>query len=127
MSRIRVKICGITSPEDAELAAELGADYLGLNFYDRSPRYVGLARAREIVAAVADRADVVGVFVNAPPSTIERIDDGDPLIRGRGHHPLLAADVGDVGEAAVARDQRGCRRDSGYRAALRGVTGLSGQ
>ena len=55
MARIRVKICGVTRPEDAELAVELGADYLGLNFFPQSPRFLEELRAREIAAAVSGR------------------------------------------------------------------------
>jgi phosphoribosylanthranilate isomerase len=63
---MRIKICGITRVEDAVLAAELGADFIGLNFYPPSPRYLDLERAGEIREAVAGRCRVVGVFVNAP-------------------------------------------------------------
>lgn len=45
----KIKICGITSPEDALLAAEAGADAIGLNFYEQSPRYVTPERGKEIV------------------------------------------------------------------------------
>lgn len=65
-----VKICGITNLEDALLAAELGADELGFNFYENSSRFVNPL----LVAKIADRlpADVgrIGVFVN---EQIERI------------------------------------------------------
>ena len=37
---VRIKICGITNPADAELAASLGADWIGLNFYAKSPRII---------------------------------------------------------------------------------------
>jgi phosphoribosylanthranilate isomerase len=60
----RVKICGITTPEDASLAAELGASAIGMLFWPSSPRVVDRARAREIVAAVPAAVDTVGVFVN---------------------------------------------------------------
>ena len=53
------------------MAIEMGADYLGLNFYEGSPRFVDLARAQQIAAAVAGAAPLVGVFVNAPPTTVE--------------------------------------------------------
>ena len=69
-----MKICGVTRPEDALLAADLGASYLGLNFFRPSPRYVEPARAREIAAAVAGRVPLVGVFVNCPQDEIEAID-----------------------------------------------------
>jgi phosphoribosylanthranilate isomerase len=61
----RIKICGITTVEDAALAVEAGADAIGLNFYEQSPRCVTPARAGEIAAAVPEGVDLVGVFVNA--------------------------------------------------------------
>jgi phosphoribosylanthranilate isomerase len=64
MSGPRIKVCGVTRAEDALLAAELGADFLGLNFWPRSPRRVGLEEARAIADAVRGRVRVVGVFVN---------------------------------------------------------------
>ena len=47
MTRPKVKVCGVCRPEDAVLAADLGADYLGLNFHPPSPRYVAPERAAE--------------------------------------------------------------------------------
>lgn len=70
---VRVKICGVTRPEDAERAVRLGADIVGLNFYERSRRYVGLDAARRIVAAIPDPVWRVGVFVNATREQIEEI------------------------------------------------------
>jgi phosphoribosylanthranilate isomerase len=60
---IRVKICGITSPEDARAAHDLGADFLGVVFAD-GPRRVSVADARRIRDAVPD-ALIVGVFADA--------------------------------------------------------------
>jgi phosphoribosylanthranilate isomerase len=68
----KVKVCGVVDPDNARLAVDLGADFLGLNFYPRSPRYVGPGRAREIADAVRGRTTLVGVFVNAPPAEIEK-------------------------------------------------------
>lgn len=69
----QVKVCGITTVDDARLAVELGAAYLGLNFYSGSPRFLSVERAREIADATGRRAVLVGVFVNAPPAEVEKI------------------------------------------------------
>jgi phosphoribosylanthranilate isomerase len=58
----RIKICGITTPEDALLAADLGADAIGLNFYEKSPRFA--VRAQEICTSAPPEVLRVGVFVN---------------------------------------------------------------
>lgn len=71
----RVKICGITRPEDAVLAADLGADYLGLNFSPMSPRCISIERGREIAEAVEGRVRLVGVFVDQPAEEIAEISD----------------------------------------------------
>ena len=59
-----VKICGLTTVDDALHCIDAGADAIGLNFWPGSPRRVDVATAREIVEAVADRATMVGVFVD---------------------------------------------------------------
>jgi phosphoribosylanthranilate isomerase len=61
---VRVKICGITKPEDAKLAAELGAHAIGLNFYDQSPRCITPFAAAELIRRLPPFVAVVGVFVN---------------------------------------------------------------
>lgn len=58
----RVKVCGITRPEDALIAINAGADYIGLIFAQSSPRNVELETAREVRTAVGNRAKIVGVF-----------------------------------------------------------------
>jgi phosphoribosylanthranilate isomerase len=62
----RIKICGITDPDDARNAALLGADAIGLNFYEKSPRCIDPVRATRIVESVPALISVVGVFVNHP-------------------------------------------------------------
>jgi len=68
-----IKICGITNLEDALAAIDAGADYLGFNFYERSPRYIAPDAARRIIARLPANATKVGVFVNEPLEEIERI------------------------------------------------------
>lgn len=68
---VRIKVCGITRCADAELAADLGVDFVGLNFYPPSPRCLALEAAAAIARVVKGRAQVVGVFVNAARSYIE--------------------------------------------------------
>jgi phosphoribosylanthranilate isomerase len=61
----RVKICGLTRLDDAELAVELGAWALGMVFYQPSPRRCSLAEAERIAATMRRRVELCGVFVNA--------------------------------------------------------------
>lgn len=65
-SPAKVKICGITNLEDAELAVDLGAWALGMIFYEGSPRRCSLAEAQRIVARLRRRVELCGVYVNAP-------------------------------------------------------------
>jgi phosphoribosylanthranilate isomerase len=62
----RVKICGLTSLEDAEQAVELGAWALGMIFWPNSPRACPVEQAEAIGAQLHRRAELAGVFVNAP-------------------------------------------------------------
>jgi phosphoribosylanthranilate isomerase len=69
---VKVKICGVRTVADARAAVDSGADFLGLNFHPASPRYVDEDTAAAIAAAVTD-AHLVGVFVDAPRSDMERL------------------------------------------------------
>lgn len=72
MASTRIKICGITRPEDAQAAAANGADAIGLVFHAASPRYVTHEKARAVVAAVPPFVSVVALFVNEPADSIAR-------------------------------------------------------
>jgi phosphoribosylanthranilate isomerase len=69
---IRVKICGITNVADAEAAAEAGANLIGLNFYEKSPRFITEPDAAKVRAAVPKGVDAVGVFVNVTSEEVLR-------------------------------------------------------
>jgi phosphoribosylanthranilate isomerase len=69
---VKVKVCGITTPEDAQMAGDSGADAIGLVFAE-SPRQVSVEEAREIAAALPDGVLKVGVFVDEKPAEVLRI------------------------------------------------------
>jgi phosphoribosylanthranilate isomerase len=69
----RVKICGVTNVEDATAAVEAGADAIGLNFYEGSPRYLTSEAGGKIISKLNGRSVCpVGVFVNAPYEDVIR-------------------------------------------------------
>lgn len=68
--RLRVKICGITSIEDALDAIRSGADQLGFNFYEKSPRFIDPSLAKSIIEKLEGRVLTIGVFVN---DSVDRI------------------------------------------------------
>jgi len=70
MDRVQIKICGVTTLEDANLCADLGVDMIGLNFYRQSPRYLEPDQARKIIEALPRRICRVGVFVDATAEQI---------------------------------------------------------
>lgn len=73
MNRTRIKICGITNPDDALLAVEAGADAIGLVFYEPSPRAVSLAQAAKICSVIPAFVSVVALTVDATPALMQAI------------------------------------------------------
>ena len=73
MSPTRIKICGITRPEDALAAASSGADAIGLVFYADSPRAVTVQEAKDIAQVLPPFVTLVSLFVNAPAETISNV------------------------------------------------------
>ena len=71
----KIKFCGITRLDDAELAVAAGAWAIGLIFWPHSPRRAELDAAAEIAAAVKRRAEVAGVFVNATLDEVAQTAD----------------------------------------------------
>ncbi len=95
--RTRVKICGITRVEDALAAAGAGADAIGLVFYERSPRAIGIEQARAIVIALPPFVSAVGLFVDARPETVRAVLDALPLDLLQFHGDECGADCGSYG------------------------------
>ncbi|WP_043315492.1 phosphoribosylanthranilate isomerase [Microbulbifer sp. HZ11] len=136
---MRVKICGITSVEDARLAVDAGADALGLVFYPPSPRHVTAERAAEIASAVSPFAVLTGLFVDAHPQDVEDIlklvplnllqfhgDENAPYCR-QFHRPYMKAlrmkpGLDPVEAMAAYPDARGILLDA-YRKGVPGGTG----
>jgi phosphoribosylanthranilate isomerase len=87
--RLLVKICGITSPEDARLASEAGADAIGFVFWLMSPRKVDPQRAATVARGLPDHVLRVGVFVDAPVDEMARVADavGLDLLQLHGNEP----------------------------------------
>lgn len=95
MSRVFVKVCGITSPDDAQLAVEAGADAVGLVFWPDSPRQVSVGAAREISDALPPFVVRVGVFVDAAPGELARVAEaaGLDMLQLHGAEPPEILDV----------------------------------
>jgi phosphoribosylanthranilate isomerase len=72
---MEIKICGITSMEDAAMAFAYGADALGFIFYEQSPRYVSPEAAMRVIRNLPDDISKVGVFVNHDIHAVREIYD----------------------------------------------------
>jgi phosphoribosylanthranilate isomerase len=90
--RLLVKVCGITSPEDAALVVDAGAHAIGLVFWPRSPRSVSPERAAAIVRELPDTVLRVGVFVDAPAEEMASVADvvGLDVLQLHGEEPPSA-------------------------------------
>jgi phosphoribosylanthranilate isomerase len=88
--RTRIKVCGVTRPEDARLVVALGIDALGFVFWPRSPRYVTAAQAAAIASALPPMFCTVGVFVDQPVEEVRRIasEVGLSAVQLHGDEPL---------------------------------------
>ncbi|WP_299784677.1 phosphoribosylanthranilate isomerase [uncultured Marivita sp.] len=78
-SDIRVKICGLTRPEDVTACATAGAAYIGLNFFPKSPRFVSFETARDLAVDVPIGVGKVGLVVNADDAFLDELIAKVPL------------------------------------------------
>ncbi|HEX8956907.1 MAG TPA: phosphoribosylanthranilate isomerase [Burkholderiaceae bacterium] len=79
MTRTRIKICGITREQDIHAVANSGADALGLVFYEKSPRHLGVDQAAKLARAVPPFVTVVGLFVNPSVDYVREVLAKVPL------------------------------------------------
>src|SRR5262249_26701839 len=95
---VKLKVCGVTSLEDARTAIDCGAEYLGFNFYTKSPRYIEPPSARAIIERLPDDIICIGVFVNEsrPEDVVEILRaSGTQVAQLHGDEsPDYGADVG---------------------------------
>lgn len=89
----QVKICGLTRPQDVELACALGAAYVGLNFAAGSPRRVSVEAARALVASVPSGVARVGVFVGETSEQIRQAIEAASLDLIQIHRALREEDL----------------------------------
>jgi len=98
-----VKICGVTTPEDAAMAAAAGADAIGINLWPGSKRFVPPADAKRVVAAIPPAVLKVGVFVGASAEDVARRIDELGLDRAQLHGDETPAAFAAVPGARIVR------------------------
>jgi phosphoribosylanthranilate isomerase len=102
-TRLLIKICGVTRPEDAAHAAAAGADAIGVNLWPGSRRFADDATARAVLDAVPPGVLRVGVFVNAPAAEVAARLEALGLDRAQLHGDERAADFAVLDPARVIR------------------------
>ena len=129
---IRVKICGLTTPEAVAAAAEGGAAYVGFVFFPRSPRNIGIEQARELALEVRPGIAKVALTVDADDALIDSINSRVPLdmfivpLMEKGKVAALAVHAGVWTSAALAAPVRAVPRLRGDPAECVVVAGFCG-
>ncbi len=95
-SKIKIKICGLTEPAHVASAVAVGTDYLGFNFFPRSPRYVSHAQAASLIATVPGHVQNVALVVDPDDATLEALFAEVPfdILQLHGHEsPARVAEI----------------------------------
>jgi phosphoribosylanthranilate isomerase len=134
--RTRIKLCGLSGPQDVTAAVAAGADAIGLVFYEKSPRNVSIEQARALLAGLPPYLSAIGLFVNAQAGQVQDVLNRVPLsglqFHGDETPEQCAAIAGAVGRSYTralrikpemqANDlleyERACRQASPYFSAL---------
>ncbi len=107
MEKVKLKVCGITSLEDARAAIDCGAEFLGFNFYRKSPRYIAPKAARTIIEQLPNEITTVGIFVNeAQPQDVLKILNASRAQLAQLHGDEDAAYCAAVGAERVIKALR---------------------
>ncbi|MBL6637305.1 MAG: phosphoribosylanthranilate isomerase [Planktomarina sp.] len=77
--KVRAKLCGLTTPDDIDAAAAAGAAYIGLVFFEKSPRNVAIETARSLAIHAPAGLAKVALVVNADDAALDRVTDRVPL------------------------------------------------
>jgi phosphoribosylanthranilate isomerase len=101
-----IKVCGITSPSDAELAVEAGADAIGVNLWPESKRFVDDGTARDVLAAIPEGILKVGVFVNEPAAEVAARLESLGLDKAQLHGNERATDFASLDGSVIIRAAR---------------------
>ncbi|HEY5741601.1 MAG TPA: phosphoribosylanthranilate isomerase [Terrimicrobiaceae bacterium] len=117
-SPLQIKICGITSLADAEMAIAAGADALGFNFFSGSKRYIPLEKNQSWIAALAGRVFRVAVVVNAGQDELERLKEAGCFEAVQFHGDETPEDCADAGFPVWIRAIR-VKDKASYASALR--------
>jgi phosphoribosylanthranilate isomerase len=122
MARLIVKICGVTTPDDAALAVAAGADAIGVNLWPGSKRYVTPEAARDVLAAVPAGVLKVGVFVDAPSDDVAHLIKELELDRAQLHGDEAPAHFGRLDRRLIrvvrVRDASSFEAEAGWSPAL---------
>jgi phosphoribosylanthranilate isomerase len=114
VSGVRIKVCGIIHPDDAQAAVDAGVDLVGLNFVPRTPRCLDLRRAEAISERVAGRVERVAVFRDASWEEIERVIRRIEVERVQLHGDEPPEDVEQV-DLPVIKAIRGADKEAAER------------
>ncbi|MEM0952502.1 MAG: phosphoribosylanthranilate isomerase [Pseudomonadota bacterium] len=119
MVRTRIKFCGITRSDDLAVAADAGADAVGLVFYEASPRAVTREQAAALLRHKPAWVTAVGLFVNADAKEVQATLDAVPLecLQFHGTESAEYCDQFDVPwmkAIAVAPDENVAEKTAGY-------------
>jgi phosphoribosylanthranilate isomerase len=109
----KVKFCGITRVQDAELAVSLGAWAIGMIMWPNSPRAVAIDRAAEIAASVRRRTEIAGVFVNPTLEEVAGIAEAIGLTLIQLHGQEGPAFCGEIARRTGCRVIKAARVRSG--------------